>query len=301
LSNFVSSAHLALGSRAPNAFVLDMLSPFQSLLRPKLTSRGSSNGSWRLLSSDDKKALRGVVDLMVSTGLTYKPCFQDTPKHRFARQQFGYVFGLEPRIDILTSFEFAEESDSKSRDLSNPMKKFLRHEIQSAIIRKRFEKQSKRRGDATGADAGRPAKTPGWQKYITDAKEKSASSSMGTPKKSKRGEKDEKPKEDRDDANRRHHAPVARPMNFLDRAKAAAMSQKRKRLRQRRGALSSKKTGDEAADRKKQRKTTTKPAVLFRFQEGFSNAVRRPVSIIDFVEAHGQWKVPGRSRLGQSP
>ena len=284
LDAFISTAYATVGTRAPNVYVLDALSPFTSLLRPKLTSRGAENGSWRLLSSDDKRALRNVVDLMVSTGMTYRKSFS-AQQNRFERQQFGQEYALEPKIETLTSFEFESSPPTHAKPLSNPMKKFLRHEIQSAIIRKRYEKEPKasRRVEVTPTK-----KTAGWRKYASSAKPTFGTPTKveNTPKPSANAENMPCPK-----------ASPNRPMNFLERAKALALKQKRKRLR---GDNSKKKTEDSNSNQLKSMKSPAKkakPSVIFRFQEGFSNAVRRPVSIYEFIELHGQWKRTGVSRL----
>ena len=76
-------------------------------------------------------------------------------------------------------------------------------------------------------------------------------------------------------------------MNFLQRARAVAMKQKRKRLRSKSSSdvsSSSSTSSNENSGLSSAKKI--KPVVIFRFEEGFSNAVRRPVTLSDFLSKH---------------
>jgi len=258
-----------------------MLSAYVSLLRPRLKSRGATTGSWQLLSADDREALRNVVQLMASTGVTYKPSFENAPlSSHFQRQQFGHKFALEPNVESLTIFSFTESRKTETPKLSEPMKKFIRREIQSAAIRGRFvsekeRSQQQQQQQQNVEEGGRGKTAGGWRKYITKPvisphqnRQVANKQSLSTNDKKKETKKNSK------------------SMNFLQRARAVAMKQKRKRLRSKSSSdvSSSSTSSNENSGLSSAKKI--KPVVIFRFEEGFSNAVRRPVTLSDFLSKH---------------
>ena len=252
-----------------------MLSSYVSLLRPCLKSRGATTGSWQLLSADDREALRGVVQLMASTGVTYKPSFNDNANNQssssyFQRKQFGHKFALEPNIESLTTFSFTEAPKRETHTLSEPMKKFLRREIQNAAIRGRFTTENSQ-GKQQERLVEERSKTSGWRKYMTKP--------VISPIVKQQSLQDDDEKK----ANGDKETKQSKSMNFLQRARAVAMKQKRKRLRSKSSSQSDSISGDE---NKVPSAKKAKPVVIFRYEEGFSNAVRRPVTITDFLSKH---------------
>ena len=255
-----------------------MLSSYVSLLRPRLKSRGATTGSWQLLSADDRETLRNVVQLMASTGVTYKPSFENannaSSSTYFQRQQFGHKFALEPNVESLTTFSFTESPKTKVQKLSEPMKKFLRREIQNAAIRGRFtseKSQEQQKREKT-------SKTSGWRKYITNP--------IISPDQDRRVARQQSVEEEKSlSSENEEKVNKSKPMNFLQRARAVAMKQKRKRLRSKSSSSSQSDriSGDE---NKVPSAKKAKPVVIFRYEEGFSNAVRRPVTITDFLSKH---------------
>ncbi len=311
LRTFISNAHLALGTRAPRSFVLDMLSSYVSLLRPRLTSRGATTGSWQLLSADDHSTLRNVVQLMACTGVTYKASFENQmgdDGNRYQRQQFGHTYVLEPNVESLTTFKFTEAPE-KVEDLSDPMKKFLKREIQNVVIRGRFasepkkhrhvEQEQQQRSQFDKSDDGSTHQSKkvsgGWRKYITKPNASLSPQDRVMSQSSRKGE------EDATKRMRKDGEKMKRPGNFLQRARAAAMKQKRRRLRSKSSVedeesrSSSSKNENHAGCGNSDSIKKVKSCVTFRFEEGFSSAVRRPVTVVDFLEKHDPSYAAARS------
>ena len=256
-----------------------MLSSYVSLLRPRLKSRGATTGSWQLLSADDRETLRNVVQLMASTGVTYKPSFENANNASsttyFQRQQFGHKFALEPNVESLTTFSFTESPKTKVQKLSEPMKKFLRREIQNAAIRGRFTSEKKSQ-EQQREDVEKRSKTSGWRKYITNP--------IIPSDQDRRVARQQSVEEAKRSSENEEKVNKSKPMNFLQRARAVAMKQKRKRLRSKSSSSQSDSiSGDE---NKVPSAKKAKPVVIFRYEEGFSNAVRRPVTITEFLSKH---------------
>ena len=99
--------------------------------------------------------------------------------------------------------------------------------------------------------------------------------------------------DDEKKANGDKETKQSKSMNFLQRARAVAMKQKRKRLRSKsssssniESSSSSSSSGTRSDENKIPSAKKRKPVVIFRYEEGFSNAVRRPVTISDFLSKH---------------
>ncbi|CAA6673279.1 unnamed protein product [Spirodela intermedia] len=235
------------------AFVEDVVSPLLYILSPKALRPVALH----LLSENEKGDLFQLVDTMVSYSITYKNSKPEAPAvpQKYGSSSDAPAFSFDPPIDELVNFKGYQSGHAT---LSLAMKQIVAHEVgKHRILRGSAGALVGEAGDAAalpskssspavpGGDQGRGKTPPTLGLSKTPAN--------GAPKKAYR------------DSNR---AP-RRPANFFDRF--------------RKPSKESEARGDEGREQEAGKRDSRRRPVLFKYNEGFTNAVKRPVRLRELL------------------
>ncbi|GAQ84926.1 DNA replication checkpoint protein CHL12/CTF18 [Klebsormidium nitens] len=241
----------------PSAIIRDLVSPLLDIVAPPTLRPVAS----QLLSEKEKGEVSELVDTMIGYGFTYK-----------LQTGFGVNPGAGPQLDpALGRLAAFEGRPFQHRELTVTLREMLAHEVSLQIIRKEGAARAARAaavnpsklGDVSGSPAdvtrSRPAKSP--------AKAEPGASKNGglngraeaPPRKAENGKLEKKVVK----------AAAKVYVNYFERFKKPAL----------------KRNGVEEEAVPVQSVTNIRDAmpVLYKFHEGFTNAVRRPVLVKDLL------------------
>lgn len=241
-------------SLAKTAAMLDVL-PFL----PWLTAPVLRPVSRHLYSSEERKNLEKVVDVMLSLGFEFS--LDDEGDAAGAGGKRTNVL-LNPPLHSLWQFEHADfvsdlaesQTIAKPRDVPLPTRQMVMHELDMERI-KRAAKEKQQRGGAGGTHAGGADPAPSSQtpsRAFTGAVPTTLAQRLEENKKHRKSAGPAKP---------------ARKRNWLEQLKDSAKET---------ATVTCTQGGTVTAGKKARAEDT---AVLYKFHEGYTNAVRKPVSI----------------------
>ncbi|XP_057783612.1 uncharacterized protein LOC131001284 [Salvia miltiorrhiza] len=246
------SRHLSTKS-----FVEDSISQLLHILSPPSLRPVALH----LLSDKEKSDLMQLVNTMVSYSITYKNIKSDRPD-TWRHEDEATTIALDPQ---LSNFVHFKDYNSCHIDLALPVKQVLVHEVEKQkILQGSLSKSTNLRGEENHILAKNNAGTrpPSKFSFTNGFAEKK------TNQKSPAAEKPELPKVDEVKSVRRTKKPSGDLTSFFNRIK---------------------KVGDEGSEvtnsdvpKSATRRRDSHP-FLFKFNEGFTNAVKRPVRMREFL------------------
>eukprot|EP00026_Physarum_polycephalum_P001668 Phypoly_transcript_01670.p1 GENE.Phypoly_transcript_01670~~Phypoly_transcript_01670.p1 ORF type:complete len:1072 (-),score=303.53 Phypoly_transcript_01670:11-3154(-) len=239
-------------------FVLDYISYFLEILGPALRPVNP-----QLLNESEKATLARLVDIMASHKLTYVPDREGAASGGFPKPTSRWpLYKLEPPIDTLAQF-----SDRAAPHALVPHQ--LRHMLVSQITAATIHAQHEELTAKTGAPSSSTPKPPS-----SSSKPLPSSTS---PSPSKPAAKPLPPK-------KTTHVPLGEPKDFFGRPITKAPSPPTTpTYRTKSSPPSSPASSSSSSASPSLPSSPSGPAMRYKFNEGFSNAVRRTVYVKDFL------------------
>jgi DNA polymerase III delta prime subunit len=260
-----------LGSRNGRTIVLDVLSPLISISSPPLRARNTG-----LLNSRERMDMADAVSVMATNGLVYALA-KPTMGESFDDHESPH-FALKPPIDGLVRYEGYDPFDpSFRRETADVMKELLSQEVRLAMVRLREQLTSLGNGDDDDGGGGGGGSDSEGEEASESVAEKLQLAMSGA----------------RRSARSKHTQRVALPEHVkrqIEEASGVSPSVKVEILPE--SDLKPVKVGMMHQFRK--HKPSSAPSavaalpkkvfpVRFRYLEGYSNAVRRPVTLGDLL------------------
>lgn len=262
---------------SPTSFVEDLISPLLDILSPP----SIRPVALQLLSDKEKNDIAQLVSTMVSYAITYKKMKSDalpnTLKYEVADE---LSLSLVPSIGSFINFK---DYTSNHYALSLPMKQVLVHEVEKQkILQANIKTATLTKGGHDVIEAGNNSNIP-----FANTKNHAAALDMKTIESQPNvlaRKSNEHPKTISPNLN------PTKIANATDKTKLLDMANKKKPSRSSlnffdRFKKSSVK-GLQNDDRSLQKETTSeknRSPLLFKFNEGFTNAVKRPVRMREFL------------------
>jgi chromosome transmission fidelity protein 18 len=268
LQTFLEGLDLHTSGRDARQVVCNMLTPLMTILAPTLREVSVS-----LFSPEEKCTMERLVEVLSACKLNFIPAsrnhFQRNSDDKFGQNNarlFADGFELEPPVHLLV--RFSDGGWQESRKLGPELKKLVAHEVN-------LESMRKVSGGGMMIEEGEP-----------DDKTNDADDPMQTEDKGK-GKEGGSPtdssakKRDRDAAGA-----LATTVSTSEAAKAAALKAAAKDV----SGVSWLSTGNSARNKRARKQTAagrgkkSNVAYKFKFQAGYTNAVKRTVHVRDFLE-----------------
>ncbi|CAM9383134.1 unnamed protein product [Pylaiella littoralis] len=174
LHSFADGRQLGATGRTPEALVLDMLSHLMDVLAPTLRPLNPD-----LLSPQERTRFRGLVDVLLSCGLTFAPQSASSPPpaasapYGAAAAAGAQEFALEPAIDQLLKYEGYDFAHPR---LAPPLRPMVAHEVSLEAMRQAEASQLSHHDSAA---TGKNAAADPFAAAALDAARKAASPFVG--------------------------------------------------------------------------------------------------------------------------